>query len=200
MLPHILPQRETGEVSWIWKYYWLLASVKPLLQIRPVPTTHCGLELGCWQSGRCGKRRASVSFGRHLTLAPPITQVPSGAQYPGKSKLLLPRLSQRDTGDVAQHSVLLPFKRFPLHLSCSLTIQNNRTAHLSYPMERIWRKILGKDLGGTSMLATKVDWPNARAMIRETIQNNRTAPLLPHEEDLEEDFGEEKYFSAGRKC
>ena len=50
------------------------------------------------------------------------------------------------------------------------------------------------------MLATKVDWPNARAMIRETIQNNRTAPLLPHEEDLEEDFGEEKYFSAGRKC
>jgi hypothetical protein len=67
-------------------------------------------------------------------------------------------------------------------------------------VERIWRKILGKDLGGTSMLATKVDWPNARAMIRETIQNNRTAPLLPHEEDLEEDFGEEKYFSAGRKC
>ena len=50
-------------------------------------------------------------------------------------------------------------------------------AHLSYPMERIWRGILGKDLGGTSMLATKVDWPNARAMIRETIQNNRTALL-----------------------
>ena len=36
---------------------------------------------------------------------------------------------------------------------------------------------MGKDLGGTSMLATKVDWPNARAMIRETIQNNRTALL-----------------------
>jgi hypothetical protein len=35
----------------------------------------------------------------------------------------------------------------------------------------------GEDLGGTSMLATKVDWPNARAMIRETIQNNRTALL-----------------------
>ena len=29
-------------------------------------------------------------------------------------------------------------------VSCNLTIQTNRTALLSYPMKRIWRKILGK--------------------------------------------------------
>lgn len=57
------------------------------------------------------------------------------------------------------------------------TIQNNRTTLLSYPMKRIWRKILGKK--SISLLAASVDWPNARAMIRVALNPKTFGYPLP---------------------